>query len=30
MPVVGAAVWIVLWRVRFAVLENVFGLLAWR
>ncbi|HET7475433.1 MAG TPA: Nramp family divalent metal transporter [Dermatophilaceae bacterium] len=27
MPVVGAAVWLVLWRVKFAVLENVFGLL---
>jgi Mn2+/Fe2+ NRAMP family transporter len=26
MPVVGATVWIVLWRVRFSVLENVFGL----
>jgi manganese transport protein len=26
MPVVGAAVWLVLWRVKFAVLENVFGL----
>ena len=26
MPVAGAAVWIVLWRVRFAVLENAFGL----
>lgn len=27
VPVVAAALWIVLWRVRFAVLENVFGLL---
>ena len=27
VPVAGAAVWIVLWRVKFAVLENVFGLL---
>ena len=27
IPVVGALVWLVLWRVRFAVLENVFGLL---
>src|SRR6188474_1364607 len=26
IPVVGAAVWLVLWRVRFSVLENVFGL----
>jgi Mn2+/Fe2+ NRAMP family transporter len=26
IPVVGAAVWIVLWRVKFSVLENVFGL----
>jgi Mn2+/Fe2+ NRAMP family transporter len=26
MPVVGAAVWAVLWRVKFALLENVFGL----
>jgi Mn2+/Fe2+ NRAMP family transporter len=26
VPVVGAAVWIVLWRVKFSVLENVFGL----
>jgi len=26
MPVVGAAVWLVLWRVKFAVLENAFGL----
>ncbi|GAA2038301.1 divalent metal cation transporter [Terrabacter terrae] len=26
MPVAGAAVWIVLWRVKFAVLENAFGL----
>jgi Mn2+/Fe2+ NRAMP family transporter len=26
IPVVGAAVWIVLWRVKFAVLENVFGM----
>ncbi len=26
MPVVGALVWVVLWRVRFAVLENAFGL----
>jgi manganese transport protein len=26
IPIVGAAVWLVLWRVRFAVLENVFGL----
>jgi Mn2+/Fe2+ NRAMP family transporter len=26
VPVVGAALWIVLWRVRFSVLENVFGL----
>jgi Mn2+/Fe2+ NRAMP family transporter len=25
VPVVAAALWIVLWRVRFAVLENVFG-----
>ncbi|MFC7595757.1 NRAMP family divalent metal transporter [Terrabacter sp. GCM10028922] len=25
IPVVGAAVWIVLWRVKFSVLENVFG-----
>ena len=27
VPVVAAALWIVLWRVRFSVLENVFGLL---
>jgi manganese transport protein len=27
VPVVGAAVWLVLWRVRFAQIENVFGLL---
>jgi Mn2+/Fe2+ NRAMP family transporter len=27
VPVVGALVWIVLWRVRFSVLENAFGLL---
>jgi len=27
VPVVAALLWIVLWRVRFAVLENVFGLL---
>ena len=26
IPVVGLAVWLVLWRVKFAVLENVFGL----
>jgi Mn2+/Fe2+ NRAMP family transporter len=26
IPVVGAAVWVVLWRVKFAVLENAFGL----
>ncbi|GAA6527648.1 divalent metal cation transporter [Intrasporangium sp. DVR] len=26
VPVVGAAVWLVLWRVRFSVLENAFGL----
>jgi manganese transport protein len=26
MPVAGAAVWMVLWRVKFAVLENAFGL----
>jgi len=26
VPVVGAAVWMVLWRVKFAVLENAFGL----
>ena len=26
IPVVGAAVWVVLWRVRFSVLENAFGL----
>jgi Mn2+/Fe2+ NRAMP family transporter len=26
IPVVGLAVWFVLWRVKFAVLENVFGL----
>ncbi len=26
IPVVGVAVWLVLWRVKFAVLENVFGL----
>jgi Mn2+/Fe2+ NRAMP family transporter len=26
MPVVGATVWIVLWRAKFAVLENAFGL----
>jgi manganese transport protein len=26
IPVVGAAVWLVLWRVKFAVLENGFGL----
>jgi Mn2+/Fe2+ NRAMP family transporter len=25
IPVVGAAVWVVLWRVKFSVLENVFG-----
>src|SRR5512132_364799 len=27
VPVVAALLWIVLWRVRFSVLENVFGLL---
>jgi manganese transport protein len=27
MPVVALAVWLVLWRVRFALIENVFGLL---
>jgi manganese transport protein len=27
MPVAGAAVWIVLWRVKFSLIENVFGLL---
>lgn len=27
VPLVGLAVWLVLWRVRFAVIENVFGLL---
>jgi Mn2+/Fe2+ NRAMP family transporter len=26
VPVVGAAVWLVLWRVKFSVLENAFGL----
>jgi Mn2+/Fe2+ NRAMP family transporter len=26
VPVVGAAVWLVLWRVKFAVIENVFGI----
>jgi Mn2+/Fe2+ NRAMP family transporter len=26
MPVAGAAVWFVLWRVKFAILENAFGL----
>ena len=26
VPLVGTAVWLVLWRVKFAVLENVFGL----
>jgi Mn2+/Fe2+ NRAMP family transporter len=26
IPVVGAAVWLVLWRVKFATVENVFGL----
>ena len=26
IPVVGAAVWLVLWRVKFSLLENVFGL----
>ena len=26
IPVVGAAVWVVLWRVKFAVLENAFGI----
>lgn len=26
IPVVGAAVWLVLWRVRFSLLENAFGL----
>jgi Mn2+/Fe2+ NRAMP family transporter len=26
IPVVGAAVWIVLWRVKFSLIENVFGL----
>jgi Mn2+/Fe2+ NRAMP family transporter len=26
IPLVGTAVWLVLWRVKFAVLENVFGL----
>jgi Mn2+/Fe2+ NRAMP family transporter len=26
IPIVGAAVWFVLWRVKFAVLENAFGL----
>jgi Mn2+/Fe2+ NRAMP family transporter len=27
MPLVGAAVWLVLWRVRFTEIENIFGLL---
>jgi Mn2+/Fe2+ NRAMP family transporter len=27
MPVAGAAVWLVLWRVKFSIMENVFGLL---
>ena len=27
VPVVGAALWIVLWRVKFALIENAFGLL---
>jgi Mn2+/Fe2+ NRAMP family transporter len=27
VPVVGVAVWLVLWRVRFSVIENLFGLL---
>jgi manganese transport protein len=27
VPVLGAAVWLVLWRVRFAIIENVFGLM---
>lgn len=27
VPVVGAAVWLVLWRTKFAVLENAFGLM---
>jgi Mn2+/Fe2+ NRAMP family transporter len=27
MPVAGAAVWLVLWRVKFSLIENVFGLL---
>jgi manganese transport protein len=27
MPVAGAAVWLVLWRVRFSLIENVFGIL---
>jgi manganese transport protein len=27
VPLVGLAVWLVIWRVRFSVLENVFGLL---
>jgi manganese transport protein len=27
MPVVGAAVWLVLWRVKFSLVENVFGLM---
>ena len=26
IPVVGAAVWLVLWRVKFATVENAFGL----
>ena len=27
VPVVGLAVWLIMWRVKFSVLENVFGLL---
>jgi manganese transport protein len=27
VPLVGAAVWLVLWRVKFSIIENVFGLL---
>lgn len=27
VPAVGAAVWLIMWRVKFSVLENVFGLL---
>ncbi len=30
VPVVAAALWIVLWRVRFSVLENAFGLVGLR